>query len=72
MISHGRSNNSPLLIVFSANYQDQSINRYFHVAESRLDDFHPLKKCCTVFKIPYLIGRIQDAICKYKVHTKFT
>ena len=59
-LSHIRSDNYPLLIVFSANYIDQSI--------VILNDFRHLQKYCTSFKICHLIGRNHDAICKYKVH----
>ena len=37
-LSHRGSDNSPLLIVFSANNIDQSIG-YFYATESRLNDF---------------------------------
>ena len=37
-LSHRGSDNSQLLIVFSANNIDQSFG-YFHVTESRLNDF---------------------------------
>ena len=63
-LSHIRSDNYPLLIVFSANYIDQSI--------VILNDFRHLQKYCTSFKICHLIGRNHDAIWKYKVNTKFT
>ena len=63
--SHRESDNSPLLIVFSANYIDQSS---LLLCDWKLAKQFHLKKYCTAFKIHYLIGRNHDAICKYKVH----
>ena len=52
-LSHRGSDNSQLLIVFSANNIDQSIG-YFY-AESRLNDFVIFKNT-ELFKVCYLIG----------------
>ena len=83
-LSHRGSDYSPLPIVFSANYINQS-NRDFYATVFRKlwPDFCPTwhgivstkrlsssLKYWTAFKKRYLIGRNHDA--KYKVHTKFT
>ena len=64
--SHRRFDTSPLLFMFSANHIDQSIDTFMQLKVGYL------KKYCTAFKICYMIGRNQYAICIYKVHTKFT
>ena len=53
-LSHRGSDNSRLLIVFSANNIDQSIG-YFYATESRLNDFVIFKNTA-LFKVCYLIG----------------
>ena len=53
-LSHRGSDNSRLLIVFSAKNSDQSIG-YFYATESRLNDFVIFKNTA-LFKVCYLIG----------------
>ena len=71
-LSHRGSDNSPLIKHRVQCDLYWPFNRYFYATESKLNDFCHLQKYCTEFKIRYLVGRNHDAMCKYKVHTKFT
>ena len=63
-LSHRGSDNSPLVIVFSANNIDQWII-YFYVTESRLNDFVILKN--TALRLKYAIWLVEIMMqCDWK------